>query len=409
MAFMKTDVNYAVEFGQILDEIFPYESYYDDLWNQGEGMRYMPVAGKTFKIPSGTVSGARATNRDRIDGVFQRNMNNDWQTVDLQMDREWDTMVDPMDTQETGGVISVPNAARLFMTTQKIPEQDAFASAKIAEFAGNFGGVDTTTLTAANILAQWDAYLQYLTEQRVPRDQIRCKMTPAVYTLLKEAAGVTRFINVDGARDINRNIARLDGILIREVPSDMMQDAYDFTEGWVPAAGAHQINMILYSPLSIAAPVKYDVAMMGAPTAQSKGKALYYERYYYGMFALAQKQAGIFVNVGTAPSLGVLTVTSVAGTKASGDTVITIKGDRIFDSGRVPEGLELVYTAGGSAATSLTYGAALPGGVTWVKTPGTNPFTLESQTTGKYITVALVNKTKGVVVAGGNTAIVAKA
>jgi hypothetical protein len=409
MAFMKTDVNYAVEFGQILDEIFPYESYYDDLWNQGEGMRYMPVAGKTFKIPSGTVKGARATDRDRIDGVFQRNMNNDWQTVDLQMDREWDTMVDPMDTQETGGVISVPNAARLFMTTQKIPEQDAFASAKIAEFAGNFGGVDTTTLTAANILAQWDAYLQYLTEQRVPRDQIRCKMTPAVYTLLKEAAGVTRFINVDGARDINRNIARLDGILIREVPSDMMQDAYDFTEGWVPAAGAHQINMILYSPLSIAAPVKYDVAMMGAPTAQSKGKALYYERYYYGMFALAQKQAGIFVNVGTAPSLGVLTVTSVAGTKASGDTVITIKGDRIFDSGRVPEGLELVYTAGGSAATSLTYGAALPGGVTWVKTPGTNPFTLESQTTGKYITVALVNKTKGVVVAGGNTAIVAKA
>ena len=37
MAFMKTDVNYAVEFGRILDEIFPYESYFDDLWNQGEG------------------------------------------------------------------------------------------------------------------------------------------------------------------------------------------------------------------------------------------------------------------------------------------------------------------------------------------------------------------------------------
>jgi hypothetical protein len=216
-------------------------------------------------------------------------------------------------------------------------------------------------------------------------------------------------VNVDsGARDINRNVARLDGILIREVPSDMMKDAYDFTEGWVPAAGAHQINMILYSPLSIAAPVKYDVAMMGAPTAQSKGKALYYERYYYGMFALAQKQAGIFANIGSAPSLGSLTVTSVAGTKASGDTVITIKGDQIFESGRLPDGLELVYTSGQSAAVSLTYGAAPDSSVTWTKV-GAIPFTLESQTTGKYITVALVNKTKGVVVAGGNTAIVAKA
>lgn len=409
MAFMKTDVNYAVEFGQILDEIFPYESYYDDLWNQGEGMRYQPVSGKTFKIPSGSVKGARAANRDRIDGVFERNMNNDWQTVDLQMDREWDTMVDPMDTQETGGVISVPNAARLFMTTQKIPEQDAFASAKIAEFAGKFGGIDTTSLTTANILAQWDAYLQYLTEQRVPRDQIRCKMTPAVYTLLKEAAGVTRFVNVEnGARDLNRNIARLDGILIREVPSDMMKDAYDFTEGWAPAVGAHQINMILYSPLSIAAPVKYDVAMMGAPSAQSKGKALYYERYYYGMFALAQKQAGIFANIGSAPSLGVLTVTSVAGTEDDGDTIITVKGGQIFESGRIPDGLELYYSAGNNSEISLTYGSALPS-ATWVKYPGYVPFLLKSQTAGKHITVALVNKTKGVVVAGGDTTLVVKA
>lgn len=409
MAFMKTDVNYAVEFGQILDEIFPYESYYDDLWNQGEGMRYQPVSGKTFKIPSGSVKGARAANRDRIDGVFERNMNNDWQTVDLQMDREWDTMVDPMDTQETGGVISVPNAARLFMTTQKIPEQDAFASAKIAEFAGKFGGIDTTSLTTANILAQWDAYLQYLTEQRVPRDQIRCKMTPAVYTLLKEAAGVTRFVNVEnGARDLNRNIARLDGILIREVPSDMMKDAYDFTEGWAPSSGAHQINMILYSPLSIAAPVKYDVAMMGAPSAQSKGKALYYERYYYGMFALAQKQAGIFANIGSAPSLGVLTVTSVAGTEDDGDTIITVKGGQIFESGRIPDGLELYYSAGNNSEISLTYGSALPS-ATWVKYPGYVPFVLKSQTATKHITVALVNKTKGVVVAGGDTTLVVKA
>jgi len=46
----------------------------------------------------------------------------------------------------------------------------------------------------------------------------------------------------------------------------------------------------------VAAPVKYETAMMSAPTAQSKGKYLYYERYYYGAFVLAQRTGGIIVN-----------------------------------------------------------------------------------------------------------------
>ena len=37
-------------------------------------------------------------------------------------------------------------------------------------------------------------------------------------------------------------------------------------------------------------------SMMSAPTAQSKGKYLYYERYYYGAFALNNRKAGIIVN-----------------------------------------------------------------------------------------------------------------
>ena len=57
---------------------------------------------------------------------------------------------------------------------------------------------------------------------------------------------------------------------------------------------------------------------------------------------------------------------------------------------------------------SLTYGAVPSTSETWVKQAGTK-FTLSSQTTGKYVTVALVNKQTGFVVAGGNAAIVAKA
>jgi hypothetical protein len=95
---------------------------------------------------------------------------------------------------------------------------------------------------------------------------------------------------------VDRNVARLDGVNIREVPADLMKSSYVFTEGWVPATGAKQVNMILVDPDAVAAPVKYEVSMMGEPTAQSKGKYLYYERYYYGAFKLNKRAGGIIVN-----------------------------------------------------------------------------------------------------------------
>jgi hypothetical protein len=159
--------------------------------------------------------------------------------------------------------------------------------------------------------------------------------------------------------------------------------------------------------MSIAAPIVYDTAMISAPSAQSKGKFLYYERYYYDVFALMNRQAGIFAFVG-APSVGAMTVKSVAGTVASGDTVIDVTGAQFLVNGAIPEGFELYETSGQNAAVSLTYGAVPPTTETWVKQTGTK-FTLGSQTTGKYVTVALVNKQTGFVVAGGNAAIVAKA
>ena len=402
------NLNYAAQYGKELANAYPYLSHYGDLWNAGESQRFKPLQGKTVYIPSLTTTGARAANRDQITGVFNRNFQNDWQACELTMDREWDTLVDPLDIMETNEVATIANVTKTFNEFQKIPEQDAYMSSKLAGFAQGFGGIDSTTLTAANILAQWDAALEYMTNQRVNRDRVRAKVIPAVYKLLKEAAGLTRFIDVTGGiRNVDRNIGKLDGVVIEEISSDLMQTAYDFTNGWAAAAGASQIGMILYDSMSIAAPIVYDTAMISAPSAQSKGKYLYYERYYYDVFCLAQRQAGIFAFVG-APSLGALIVTSVAGTEASGDTVITVSGTQFLVGGAIPEGLELVVTSGQNAAVSETYGAAPDSGETWAEKK-TLQFTLASQTTGKYVTVGLVNKQTGLLVAGGNAAIVAKA
>ena len=406
MPFSQAPVNYAAEYSRALAQAYPYLSYFGAIWASPNSALYRPGMGKTMYIPTLTTSGARAVNRDQITGTFNRNWNNELQAVELQMDREWDTLVDPMDIDETSQVATIANITRAFNELQKLPEMDAFMASKLASFASAFGGVSTTQLSAANILGEWDNALAYMVNQRVNRDRVIAYMTPATYKLLKQATGMTRFIEVtNGIRDVDRNIARLDGVTVIEVPEDMMKTAYIFTEGWaVDTTNAQQINMLLVDPMAVAAPIKYETSMMSAPTAQSKGKYLYYERYYYGAFILNQRQAGVYANLGTAPSLGSLTVTSTAGS-AAGASNVAVEGGGIWADGHPVEGLKLVYSTGNNAAITLNYGAVPDATKTWANATA-NPIALTSQTAGKYITVALVNVQTGYVVSGGSTTLV---
>ena len=412
MGFVQTNVNYAAEYAQALAQAYPYLSYFGAIWASENSNRYRSGIGKTMYIPTITVSGAVDANRNQITGTFNRNWNNQWQAVELDMDREWSTLVDPMDMTETNDVANLANITRAFVETQKVPEMDAYIASKLAGFAAAFGGTSTKSLTSSTILGEWDNAIAYMTNQRVNRDRVVAYMTPATYKLLKQATGISRFLEVsNGIQPVDRNIAKLDGVTIVEVPDDMMKTAYTFTEGWaVNTVSARQINFLLVDPMAVAAPIKYEVSMMSPPTAQNKGKYLYYERYYYGAFILDQRQAGVYAHVGAAPSLGELTVTSVAGTVDDGDSVITVSGNGIFADGIPMEGLKLMYCTGTDTAVSLTYNAVptTGAGITWADMT-TNPKTLASQTANKYITVALVNKQTGFVVAGGNTQLVVKA
>lgn len=409
MGFEQKQLNYAAQYSQELANAYPYLSYFGEVWGAPNNAKYRPSLdnAKTVFIPSMSVSGAKATNRNSINGQFSRNFNNSYEAKTLQMDREWDTIVDPLDITETNEVATIANITKTFNEFQKIPEMDCYAASKLAGFADAFGGVDSTSLSAANILATWDNYLAYMTDQRVNRDRLYVHVTPGTYKLLKQAAGITRFLESNmGIQNVDRNIAKLDGVTIIETPSDMMMDAYDFTDGWVAASGAHQINMLFVDPLALIAPVVYDTSMLTPPSAATKGKYVYYERYYYDVFSLLQRQAGFFANK-SAPSLGTLTVTSVAGTE-SGDTKITVAGSQIDTNGVPYFGLELYYSVN-NAAVSLTYGSVLPtgGGATWTKLAG-NPKDITAAT-DKVVTIGLVNKQTGFVVAGGNATVVAKA
>lgn len=398
------NLNYAKQYAQELANAYPYLSYFAEVFAGPNSAKYSPSLqnAKTVFIPSLMTTGAKAVNRNHIDGVFDRNFENDYEAKTMEMDREWSTLVDPLDITETNDVATIANITQAFNQFQKVPEMDAYAASKIAGFAGDFGGIDATTLTAANILAQWDSYLAYMVNQRVNRDRVIVHVTPDTYVLLKQAAGITRFIEItQGIQAVDRNIAKLDGVTIVETPADLMFDSYDFTEGWVKSAGASQVNMLFVDPLALVAPIVYETSMMTPASAATKGKIVYYERYYYDVFNLKNRQAGFFANK-SAPTLGAIIVTSVAGS-ASGDTKISLDGDQINMNGKPYYGLEAYYTVNANAV-SLTYGAGLPS-ATWAK------FTGEDITaaSGKHVTIALVNKQTEKVVAGGDAVAVAKA
>ena len=129
------NLNYAVQYGRAIQTAYPYLSYYADLWNQGESYRFRPLNGKTVMIPIMTTNGARAANRNSIDGSFSRNFDIDWQACTLTMDREWDTLVDPLDVIETNEVATIANITRVFNELQKrFGDNDFFNSHRFLTF-----------------------------------------------------------------------------------------------------------------------------------------------------------------------------------------------------------------------------------------------------------------------------------
>lgn len=298
MPFTPSTINYAVQYGRELANAYPYLSYFGDIWGSQNSQRFKPINANSIMIPSMTVGGAHAVNRDAMNGQFTRKFNVTWEPKVMTMYREWDTILDEMDIVETNEVATIANITRTFNEFQKIPEMDAYMASKLGAFATTGSTADTTALTAANILTKWDDYLAAMTEARVNRDRVICYVTPATYKLLKQAAGITRFLEVaNGIQAVDRNIAKLDGVRIIEVPSDLMKSAYDFTDGFVATQAAKQINLIMVDPLAVIAPVVYEVSMVSAPSAATKGKNVYYESYYYDVFNLANRVGGIRANI----------------------------------------------------------------------------------------------------------------
>lgn len=291
-------VNYAEQYLQALSQDFPFTLHYGKLYASPANGRYRFVNSKTIEVPSLSVKGRKDANRDTI-VTPARNWDNDWTPLTLTQERYWDTLVHPKDIDQTNMTASIGNITRVYNEEEKFPEMDSYLISKVfADYQAASKTPDTTALTDQNVLTIFDKLYQQMFEDRVPTMGLTLYIDPATDTLLKNAKAIVRELALGPNKSIiERAIARLDGVDIVPVPSDLIKTLYDFTQGATPAATAKQIHMFLVQPSCVITPVTYDVAALDEPCAKTNMKWYYYEESHEDVFILPNKANGVAFNV----------------------------------------------------------------------------------------------------------------
>lgn len=284
---MPNTINYAVIYSNQLRELYGQESKSDLLFNSNTDIQLNN--GKTIKIPKLSVSGYKDHTRASL-GFSQGSYSNDYETKTLDHDRSIEFVVDPMDFDETDTVVSLANIQRRFDVTQAIPELDCYTFSKLYTEAVRVSAtVKTTSLTTANILLDFDANLEAMEEKGVPVERLILYCTPSYRTLLKNAEGIQRTLDIKQGGGIDRRVHSVDDITnIITVPSARFKTAYDFTDGCTAGTSAKQMDYILIDPEAQVSRVKYSYIHLFSPGSDSRtsDNYLYQNRRYNGTFAI---------------------------------------------------------------------------------------------------------------------------
>lgn len=291
-------LNYATAYQQALDQQWPYVLHFGALYNTPNNQVYRWLNAQTIQVPTISVRGRINANRDNITAA-QRRYNNKWTPLTLTNHRTWDTLVHPLDIDETNQVASIANITRVFNEEEKFPEMDAYCISKLyAEYLELGQAAGTVELTTDNILSVFDGMMLKMSNKRVPSMGRILYVTPEVQRLFANAKEISRSRDIlDGRTRISTEVTAIDNVQIVAVPPELMHTIYNFTEGWQIGMGAKQINMLLVHPSAVITPVKYEFAELQRPAALSQGKWVYFEESYEDVFILANKVDGVQFNI----------------------------------------------------------------------------------------------------------------
>lgn len=284
-------LNYVTQFSTRILDMYGHDLISDPLYHTNEDIKI--VGAKDIKLPRLSVSGYKDHDRSTL-GYNSGNYSNDFETKQLDHDRDIEFFVDPMDVDETNQIVAIANIQARFEKRQAIPELDCYTFSKLYTEAVRTGAtIRTTPITTVNILADFDDNCEMFEDLGVPLSRCILFCTSAYRKTLKNAEGIQRVMAVNGGSDgIDRRVHSMDDLgEIRTVPLERFKTAYDFTDGYKADSTGKQINYILVDPEAQVSRVKYAYINTYTPGHDSRtaDNYLYQNRRYNGTFALDQE------------------------------------------------------------------------------------------------------------------------
>lgn len=405
MAFSNT-INYAAVFNRILDEkfyILPKTAWME---NTNPGIEWN--GGKEIKIPYigvdglGTMNGYKAPDGD---------INLGWETKILQWYRGRNFAIGRYDVDETNMALTVGNALNVFLKEKVVPEVDCLRIANAAQGAVNYGTVvpyATSNITSANILGLLLTDIAKVQDKIGENEQLYIQISTGLKSLLEQSTQLSRYLNVKdfSIRSATVQIEALNDQYLMGTPSAYMHTMFGLndgstsgqTVGGVTFGNNGKINWIIAARPAVDAVARPHISKVISPDVNQEGefwKIMF--SIYHGAWNMKQKGDGLLVNMDT--TAAALTVTSVAGTAASGDSKISV-------AQTVPYECKLMYNIHSTAAPTITVGTALTASDGWADLPADGVI---STTSGYKVAVALVGANNNIPFGYGSTTAVVKA
>lgn len=268
---------------------------------------------KTFHFTQMSVSGYK--NHNRSGGWNQGTFTQTDKAYTCDHDRDVEFLVDKADVDETNATASIQNISRAFEETQVAPEADALFFSTVAQEAQKVAALHSSTgsatYTAANIFAKLKGYIGKVKRYRA--NGLIMYLSSTLMDLLEMSDDFTRKIEVtqiaEGGVGLETRVTDIDGVPIMEViDDDRFYDKFNFMPtngGFVAAAGAHRINVLLATPKTTKVVPKIQTIYYFAPGTHTKGDGyLYQNRSLSGVFVFPNGKDGavdsVYVDVDTA-------------------------------------------------------------------------------------------------------------
>lgn len=270
-------INLVTKFTDHVDELFTAESKKSLLTNND----YDWTGAHTIKVHKvNTVSmndydrAGTGKNTSRF-GVLGK-VENELEEFTLRKDRSFTFVIDKMDKDETGGVLSGASALARQQREIIIPEVDTYTYGVMAASAGT--KVVDVTLTESNIYDEIIKGTELLDDEDVPDTGRVLTVVPEVYRMMKKCPDLSLDCDVTEKQRLNGVIAMVDGMDVVKISKKRM-----------PANAGFMIS----HPVATVAPTKLEDYRVHQDPPGISGE-LVEGRIVYDAFVLDNKKKAIY-------------------------------------------------------------------------------------------------------------------